>query len=315
MTESAAIALGSIIPQVTPQLPIDPNGLIDTTGVGWQEGVAALVTVILAALAASIAGRFLTRAARRWPNLGSPVVGILVRLVRWTILLFGIAFALLLVGFEVGPIFLVLLVVLAVVVVMGRPLMENFGGGVVLQTESPFNPGDLVEILGVTGVIREISSRTTVIDTFDGKRLRIPNNQVLNSPIVNLSERGARRAEIRVGVEYGTDLDRARAVILDTVGRVDAVFTEPGPDALVNEFGDSAIVFLVWFWHEPLANGRFRVIDEVARAIDRAFRSEGIVIAFPQRVVWTGESAAESEAAGTILRRDPESDAAGGADR
>jgi small conductance mechanosensitive channel len=287
MIRWAGTALESGGAGLTAQIPIDPNGFIDPTGVGWQEGVAAAATLAIAFLAASLAGRFLTRAARRWPNLGSPVVVMLVRLVRWTIVLLGIAFALLLVGFEVGPIFLIITIVIAVFVVMGRPLLENFGASVVLQAETPFRVGDLVEIVGTTGVINEVSGRTTVIDTFDGKRLRIPNNQVLNSSIANLSERRARRSEIKVGVEYGTDLDRARAVILETVGQAGGVFAEPAPEALVNDFGDSAITFIVWFWHEPAINGSYRVIDRVARAVDRAFRSEGIVIAFPQRVVWS----------------------------
>jgi small-conductance mechanosensitive channel len=315
MTQSVAAALGSMNPQTTGPLQIDPNALIDPTGIGWQEGVAALVTMVLAVVVASVAGRLLSRAARRWPNLSTTIVAILIRLVKWTIILLGAAFALLLLGFEVGPLFLVVLIVFAVVVVIGRPLMENFGASVVLQAEAPFHVGDLVEVLGMTGLVREISNRTTVIDTFDGRRIRVPNNQVLNSPIVNLSERGSRRAEIKVGVEYGTDLDRARAVILETMADIDAVFTEPAPEALVNEFGDSSIVFVVWFWYQPSIDHRYRTIDQVTRAVDRALRSDGIVIAFPQRVMWTRRAPTEGDQRETAPAGppDPASGAAGDA--
>jgi small-conductance mechanosensitive channel len=190
---------------------------------------------------------------------------------------------------------LLVVVVVAVLVVMGRPLMENIGASVVLQAEAPFQIGDIVEVLGETGVVGEISGRTTAIDTLDGRRIRIPNHQVLNGPIANLTERRGRRSNLRVGVEYGTDLDRARTVILTAIADTETVLPEPAPEALVTEFGDSAVTFLLWFWHEPVANGTFRVVDEVARAVDRALRREGIVIPLPQRVVRRAHPDADGE--------------------
>lgn len=289
-------------PEVFAQITIDPNELIDTTDVGWPELIAAVVTVLLALLAASLIRRFLRRAMQRWPHIESHIAGALIRLAGWVVIALGVAFALLFLGFEIGPVFLILAILAAVVIVMGRPLMENIGAGVVLQAETPFRVGDMVDILGEMGIVREISYRATVIDTFDGKRLRIPNNQVLNSSIVNISERGARRSEIRVGVEYGTDLDQTRDVIVEALSQIDIVYDEPSPRALVDEFGDSAIVFRVWFWYEPLIDGAAMVTDEVARAVDRTLRRRGIVIAFPQRVVWTRGSAdgGGNEESGTV---------------
>lgn len=294
MLQSASIALRGGLQVGVPSW-LEPNPAFDPTGVGWQEALAATVVMIASLLAASLARRFLRRAAKRWPNAQAPIVRLLIRMAGWLIILLGATFALLLLGFELGPIVVIVVVVIAVLVVMARPILENIGASVVLQAEAPFQIGDIVEVLGDIGIVREISSRTTAIDTFDGRRIRIPNNQILNGPIVNLTERKGRRSSLRVGVEYGTDLDRARAVIMATLASVESVNAEPPPEALVTEFGDSAIVFLVWFWHDPVANGAFRVTDEVARAIDRAFGREGIVIPLPQRVIRQGDPTAGDE--------------------
>ena len=289
MLQTASIPLRDGL-QVGVPTWLEPNPVFDPTGVGWQEAVAATVVMIVALLGASLARRFLRRAAEHWPNAQTPIVRLLIRMAGWLILLLGATFALLLLGFELGPIVVIVVVVIAVLVVMGRPLLENICASVVLQAEAPFQIGGIVEVLGETGIVREISSRTTAVDIFDGRRIRVPNNQILNGPIVNLTERKQRRSSLRVGVEYGTDLDRARGVILATLADVESVNAEPSPEALVTEFGDSAIVFLVWLWHDPVANGTFRVTDEAARAIDRAFKREGIVIPLPQRVIRRGDA-------------------------
>lgn len=269
--------------------PIDPNELIDTTGIGWEEVVLATIVIVVAAIIAAFARRIVRSAALSWFKDKPDLAVFLARLTGWFVILLGVVGALMILGFQLGPMFLIVAVVGLILFLSARSLLENLGAGVVLQTENPFRIGDWVEVGDESGNVQDITGRTTVIDTFDGRRIRIPNTTVLAEPIINYSERRQLRSEVEVGVEYGTDLDHAQKVIIDTLGGIDGVLGHPAPEAPVLEFGASSIDFAARFWHEPSVHARYQMVDRVARAIDRRFKEEGIVIAFPQVVVWKAE--------------------------
>ncbi len=268
------------------QVNIDPNELIDTTGVGWQEVIAAAIVVAISVIVASIVRRMVTRAIRKGPDIQPGMATFLGRFAGWMVMLLGVVIALMFLGFQTGPLLLMFAIVGLILVLSGRSILENFGAGVVLQVRSPFRVGEQVEVVGRVGTVKEINGRTVIIDTPDGREVHVPNGEVLANPIVNLSTRGHLRSEITVGVEYGTDLDLARSVVADAVRDIGGVLSDPAPDVFVAEFADSTINVKVRYWHEPTVREGFVVTDEVARAIDRAFRREHIVIAFPQRVMW-----------------------------
>jgi small-conductance mechanosensitive channel len=135
------------------------------------------------------------------------------------------------------------------------------------------------------------------IDTVDVRQVHIPNRKVLNDVVVNLTRNGRRRTTIEVGVEYGTDLDAAARALLDAVGGCERALTNPPSEAFVAEYGDSSIDFDLRFWHEPTIWEQHAAVDEVIRSVNRVFGERGIVIAFPQRVIWYGDRA-DTEAAG-----------------
>lgn len=272
------------------QVPIDPNELIDPTGVGLEEVVVAVAVLVVALVAGALVRRAVLTAASKWSASQPDFAIFLSKLAGWFVVLIGITATLLIIGIQLGPIFLILVVVSVILFLSARTLLENFGAGIVLQTEKAFRIGELVEVADQIGTVHEITGRTTVLDTIDGHRIRIPNTDILSEPIVNLAERRALLTEVEVGVEYGTDLDHARDVILRAVvGVGDDVLGEPPPEVLVAGFGESSIGFSVRFWHVPDLLTRKHLIDRVSRAIDESFRAEGIVIAFPQVVVWTPE--------------------------
>lgn len=276
------------------QVRIDPNELIDTTGIGWEEGVLAAVVFIIAVVVGAIVRGLIRSAVNRWSSSQPGMARFLGRLGGWFIILLGVVAALMILGFQLGPMFLVFGIVIVILFLSARDFLQNFGAGIVIQTEGSFRIGDLVEIGGVLGTIVDITGRTTMIDTYGGQRVRVPNSYVLNNSIVNFSERKAMRSELEIGVEYGTDLGRAKTVILDTLSSVDGVLPDPAAEALVSGFGDSAIGFSVRFWHEPTLQSRYRVTDRVAREIDRRFKREGLVIAFPQLVLWQPRSSGDN---------------------
>jgi len=211
---------------------------------------------------------------------------LLARTASYGIVFIAVVYALSLVGIDMGPVFILILLFLVIAFFSLKPLLENFAAGIILQTRSPFEIGDEILSGEWSGRLVDINARATVIVTPDGKHVRLPNTTVLSGTLVNLTREGARRSEVVVGVPYGSDLASARTVIEEAVSQVDGVLPDPPVHAGLLEFDDSAITFEIRFWHTPYELERFRVRDGVIEAVDVALKANGIVVPFPQQDVW-----------------------------
>jgi len=270
-------------------VPVDVSDFVNTenvTGVDVLTAVGIILAGILIALG-------INRLMRRWlssvdglPREAREAIG---RLTGYLIVLIGVLIALPYLGFESQPVLLILLVVAVLIFFASRPLLESFTAGLILQARGPFRVGDLIKHEDFIGVAQETNGRTTIILTPEGERVAIPNISMIRQPITNLSAEGARRATVNVGVAYGTDLDAAVATIENAISDLDRVLTDPPPTIGVLTYEESAIRIQVWCWHLPSMMDEFLARDQIIRSIDKALRSAGIVIAFPQRDVWLRE--------------------------
>ena len=271
---------------------IDPSGveeLIDTTYVtGWDVLWAAL-TVLAGLAGARIARRATSRALSAVSGLQENVINLSAKLIGWFVLTVAIVFALPFIGVDTGPVVIVVLFVAAMAVLSGRVLLENFGAGVILQTEGTFKPDDQIETNDCVGKVIEVSSRAVKIEALDGRRVVIPNTSVLRGSVVNLTAQSERRSQLVVGLEYGTDLEAARELLLAAAQGAAGVRTDPPASVFVSAFGESSIDFLIWFWHDSDILSGYEATDAVARNVDLACREHGLTIAFPQRTLWWGQ--------------------------
>ncbi len=271
---------------------IDPgvvDELIDTTNVTGWDYLWALVTVVTAFLFAWIAKRALHRGLDAFDGIPPRIASMITTATTWSIRLLGVVFALPFLGVDIGPVVIFIIVILALLIIAGRVILENFGAGLILQTRAPFKVGDEITTLDFEGRVEDVNGRTVVITTQSGERVAIPNSAVLGNPIVTLTAHAHRRSELVVGVEYGSDLDRTKRVLEAAAAAATGVEPEPAPEAYVMEYAESAIDFLVRFWHASDILSGYVVTDEVGRAINRALNEHGIVIAFPQRTLWWGD--------------------------
>lgn len=126
--------------------------------------------------------------------------------------------------------------------------LQNFAGGVLILLLKPYKVGDYIEAQGFTGTVKEIQIFNTIINTPDNKAIIIPNGGLSTSSINNYSMEKRRRVDWTVGVAYGTDIDVARARILELLATDDRLETEPSPVVYVSELGDSAVNLSVRAW-------------------------------------------------------------------
>jgi small-conductance mechanosensitive channel len=206
-------------------------------------------------------------------------------LLRYTMIFLGFMLALAAAGIELGNL-TVIAGGLGVGIGFGlQNVTNNFVSGLILLFERPVQVGDVVQIMSqnLWGEIRRIGIRASVVHTFDGAEVVVPNGHLISDSVTNwtLSDR-RRRIEVNVGVEYGTDAQRVIDLLLETAQSHPQVLEVPAPRAFFLSFGDSALLFLLRAWIADFDEG-YRVRSELSVSIQRALREAGIGVPFPQR--------------------------------
>ena len=164
-------------------------------------------------------------------------------------------------------------------------VFNNFFSGLILLFERPVQVGDVIEVGGQTGVVRRIGIRASIIALDDKSQLIIPNGQLISDKVTNrtFSSR-QKRMELTIRIAYGSDPEQVIALLLKTAAAHPKVTEDPPPDAVLKQFGEDALVFVLGFTTEEVSQSPF-VQSDVAVAVNAALRAAGIEIAFPQRIV------------------------------
>jgi len=247
--------------------------------------LVAAVTVVIAVVVARLVRRGVEWALLRFTHVSAPTARSIARISSWAVILIGVVEALWIIGINVGPGVMILLVIAVIMFFAGRGVMANFSAGLVLQGSAMFDVGDQVATAAGTGTIQSVAGRTVVIKTPEGEEIHVPNKVMIEYPIKNLTRHGSRLSSIVVGLAHGTDLERAKAALLSATAECVEAHTEPPPEALITEFADSSINIEVRFWHAPTILKELRAIDAVAESIATTLSAHGIVIASPQRTL------------------------------
>ena len=266
----------------------DSAALLDDplTGGDWIRAGAVLIG---SAMLAVVVSRVLRRVVSR--GLGAGFAAIITgRLMAYAVFLVGLSYALTSLGVRVGPLLGALGLGGLVLALALQGVVGNFVSSLILQARRPFTVGDTVELEGRIGVVEDIDSRTTQIRGLDGTHIRVPNANVVDATIVNLTREPVRRSSLAVGVAYDTDLQLATEVIYQALERVPRVLSDPEPWVNLDGFGDSSIGFTVLYWHASDVPSELSARHDLVVAIHQAFAAESITIAFPQVVVWSGQA-------------------------
>ncbi len=166
-----------------------------------------------------------------------------------------------------------------------QEIFANFVSGLIILFERPVRVGDVVTVSDVTGVISKIHMRATTITNWDRKEYIVPNKEFITGRLLNwtLSDQ-VNRLVVNVGIAYGSDTELAARLLLEAASEHPRVLADPEPRVTFEEFGDSALKFVLRCYLPDLED-RLAVIHALHMAVDRKFRAKGIEIAFPQHDV------------------------------
>jgi potassium efflux system protein len=164
-----------------------------------------------------------------------------------------------------------------------QEIFANMVSGIILLFERPIRVGDTVTIGSITGKVSRIHMRATTLIDWDKKEVVVPNKTFITSQLINwtLSD-PITRVVIPVGIAYGSDVDLAHQVILETVNSAPLVLAEPEPSVMLIGFGDSALNFTISVFVSELSN-RLPVTHDLHLRIEKALREHKIEIPRPQR--------------------------------
>lgn len=158
--------------------------------------------------------------------------------------------------------------------------LQNFAGGVMILLFKPFKVGDFIEAQGHAGSVKEIQIFNTILKTGDNKTIILPNGGLSTGSMTNYSTEPKRRVDWTIGIAYGDDIDKARAVIKSMCDADARILKDPEVVIVVSALADSSVNFTVRAWVE--AADYWSVFFAMNENVYKTFAIEGLSIPFPQ---------------------------------
>jgi len=203
--------------------------------------------------------------------------------VRNLILMVGFLIALSQMGISLGPLLAGLGIAGFVIGFALQDSLANFASGMMILFYRPFDVGDVVDVGGAFGKVRQMTLVNTTIMTLDNQMIVVPNNMIWNGVVKNLTNQTTRRVDLTFGVSYSDDLPKVERILKEIVDAHDKVLDDPEPMIHLHELGDSSVNYIVRPW--VASDDYWDVYWDIVRAVKMRFDEEGISIPFPQRDV------------------------------
>lgn len=258
----------------------------DTINIGVTKIISAVLILLVARLFVWVFTELFLFPyyQRKEINIGSQYA--INQLFKYFLYLFAILFAL-----DAMDIDLTILLggAAALLVGIGLGLQQTFNdliSGIILLSERSVEVGDVVNMSGTVGTIRQIGVRTSLVETRDNLTIIVPNSKLIGDIVTNWShDQDKARFKISVGVAYGSDTALVKKILLQVAQEHPKAIKRPAPFVRFIEFGDSSLNFELHFW----SNEFVRIEDvrsDMRFETDRLFRENEVTIPFPQRDVW-----------------------------
>ena len=244
-----------------------------------------IAVAVIAFLIVTLVGIMLARMRQPWDRLAPNafISDIYRQIIRLAFIIGGIVVALDILGATalLGTILGAAGIIGLAIGFAVRDTVENFIASIMLSIRQPFRPNDAIEINGDEGKVIRLTSRATILLSWDGNHIRIPNSTVFKSRILNYSRNPERRFMFDLGVAYGTDLAAAEALATKVITDLPFVLESPAPNVWINALNGSDIALTVVGWIDQRETSLVAARSEAIRMALAAFDAAGIQMPEP----------------------------------
>lgn len=176
-----------------------------------------------------------------------------------------------------------------------KDILQNLLAGILLLIRRPYRRGDQIVSGDFEGEVEHIESRATLIRTYDGRRVIIPNSDIYTAPVTVNTAYPVRRDQVDIGIGYGDDPRAARAAFLEAVQGVEGVLADPAPEIVPWKLGDSTIDLRARWWAASRRSDQIDVRADVLIAIYETAKAKGIDLPFPTQVMLFHDQTEDSD--------------------
>ncbi|KQI68961.1 mechanosensitive ion channel protein MscS [Loktanella sp. 3ANDIMAR09] len=272
---------------------VDANpGLIFDKLDAWIDGLfrllpniaVAVVVILLFWLFARGIGSLVRRAAEKRGRPSLADVG--SSLVKWALIIVGLMLAVTIVAPTIRPGDLLAGLGVGSVAIgfAFKDILQNMLAGILILLRQPFEVGDQIISGGHEGTVERIETRATLIKTYDGRRVVIPNADIYTDSVVVLTAYDILRSELDVGIGCNDDWKEARRILEETCGSIEGVMADPAPETIPVAQGDFANIIRLRWWTKSPKKDRIHIRGEVIQETYIALDKAGIDLPYPTQV-------------------------------
>jgi small-conductance mechanosensitive channel len=255
-------------------------------------GVGLVVVLVAWGVATGVASLIRSRSSSKGrDNLGEVLGGF----AWWAVMVLGVLLAATIVAPSLKPGDLIAgLGVSSVAIGFAfKDILQNWLAGLLILLRQPFEVGDQVKVGDFEGTVERIETRATLLKTYDGQRVVIPNSDIYTSSVLVRTAFEQRRSQYDVGIGYADDIEQAQQVMLEAVRGVDGVASEPAPEVLPWDLAASWVTLRARWWTESPRADVVQVHARVVRAVKRALDEAAIDMPYETRVhLWHDQTEA-----------------------
>lgn len=157
-----------------------------------------------------------------------------------------------------------------------RDIAENFLSSLILSVHRPFQRGDFIQVAGIMGTVKSMSTRSTLIGSVEGNEIHIPNATVFKNVIENYTSSPNRRGDFMVGIGYDATVPQAQQIIMDCLAGHKAVLADPEPLVLVDALGASTVNIRTYYWFDGHLISPLKLKSALLRSVKTALTNGGI---------------------------------------
>jgi len=254
------------------------------SGIAWGKWIGVCFLILLGGVLASLAGRGVTRFMQERASRHHTVM--MRRLVFYLVLVIFLIAALREAGFSLDVVLGAAGILTVAIGFASQTSASNMISGLFLLVEKPFEIGNFIEVEGRIGEVVAIDMLSVKLRTPDNLYVRIPNETLIKTLVINRSRFPIRRLDLTVGIAYAEDVSRVENILLDLARQNPFSLEEPKAFVLVTGFGPSSVDLQFSFWlpADKVLEGRSQMMVDIKRTLDE----HGIEIPFPHTSVYAG---------------------------